>query len=66
MSDMRQVTKSEFFAAIFDGNLDVHPRIVEPWPYTRIFEFRDRREFGRIVEHGHGTENGYYLAEARA
>lgn len=60
---MRQVTKDEFYAAV--GPHNVHPRIVEPWPYTSIFEFPNRREFGRIVPtNGHDTERDYYLVRA--
>ena len=44
----QQVTKAEFFGRI--GPLDAVSRPVGPWPYTTIFETRDRRPLGWIVK----------------
>lgn len=58
-----EVTKAHFFEAI--GRLNVHPRIVGPYPYTSIFETPGRTERGRIVgEWGvkpATTTNRYFL-----
>lgn len=43
---MKQVTKEEFYAGIFDGRLDVHPKIVSSYPFNTHWVFRDGRMYG--------------------
>ena len=65
---MKEVTKTEFYAAI--GNQDACIRIENQykWPYTTLFELRHSRKLvGKVVD---SVENGltvskYYLPHGR-
>ncbi len=62
---MEKVSKKQFWDGIYKGNLNVHPSLEGNYPYTSIFKFPDRREYGRIVETAiegkHPPEKEYFL-----
>lgn len=64
---MVEVSEQVFWKYIMNLKVNVHPRIVEPWPYTSIFETLDgsRQEYGRITRTKKGglTEAQYYLPQ---
>lgn len=59
----REVTYEEFFAAM--GPLNVHPRIVGPWPYVSQWTMQDgsRRIVGmsEVIPRGEGDGHRRYL-----
>ena len=47
---MKEVTKEEFYKAIYDGKLDVHPYPEGDFPYTSEFRFKNRNVWGKAVD----------------
>lgn len=65
MTNLRKVTKDEFFKAINADKLDVHPTIItDKYPYTSEWRFPrnpGRQVYGRTVGQPNGG-NEYFLA----
>jgi hypothetical protein len=40
-SNLKQVSKEQFFSVIIGENLNVHPRIVSDWPYRHEWRLLD-------------------------
>lgn len=47
---MQEVTKEEFYRAIYEGNLNVHPTVEGRYPFTSVFKFPSGRVFGKVVD----------------
>lgn len=46
-----RVTEKQFWAFVRSTNMDIHPEIVGPYPYTSIFRnTRNRDEVGRHTD----------------
>ena len=63
---MREVTKDQFYAPTYAGNLDLVPSIVGSYPYTSVFRYRanlNQRPYGKIVDavKGGALEKVYYI-----
>lgn len=54
---MRQVTKEEFYEAIYSGRLNVHPTPTGPYPYTSVWKFLDYSRYGQVF----GKSVGRYI-----
>lgn len=57
-ANMREVTKDEFFAALYADPRDIMPRIERPYPYTS--EWRNQKSFRQEL-FGVSRENRYWL-----
>jgi hypothetical protein len=59
---LREVTREEFYEAV--GPHDLVTRLEGNWPYTVLFEFRNRVGFGRItaeLDGGFPPARSYFL-----